>query len=65
MFLKLDERNLYHGLPRSVLLQIIMPSLILVILLHCQVLEVQLPGKKVVSAGAFWNGLRGQKLKKL
>lgn len=30
-----------------------------------QVLEVQLPGKKVVNAAAFWNGLRGQKLKKL
>ncbi|GKV47127.1 hypothetical protein SLEP1_g54050 [Rubroshorea leprosula] len=28
-----------------------------------EVLEVQLPGKKVVSAAAFWNGLRGQKLK--
>lgn len=32
---------------------------------HLQVLEVQLPGKKVVNAAAFWNGLRGQKLKKL
>ncbi|KAK7316493.1 hypothetical protein VNO77_35560 [Canavalia gladiata] len=30
-----------------------------------EVLEVQLPGRKVVSAAAFWNGLRGQKLKKL
>ncbi|PSS33576.1 Methionyl-tRNA formyltransferase [Actinidia chinensis var. chinensis] len=30
-----------------------------------EVLEVQLPGKKVVSAAAFWNGLRGQQLKKL
>lgn len=30
-----------------------------------QVLEVQLPGKKVTSAAAFWNGLRGQKLKTL
>ncbi|TKY50507.1 Methionyl-tRNA formyltransferase [Spatholobus suberectus] len=30
-----------------------------------EVLEVQLPGKKVVNAAAFWNGLRGQKLKKL
>ncbi|XP_059670950.1 uncharacterized protein LOC132316495 [Cornus florida] len=30
-----------------------------------EVLEVQLPGKKVVSAASFWNGLRGQKLKKL
>ncbi|KAK4758418.1 hypothetical protein SAY87_019719 [Trapa incisa] len=29
-----------------------------------EVLEVQLPGKKVVSAGAFWNGLRGHLLKK-
>lgn len=29
-----------------------------------QVLEVQLPGKKVVSAGAFWNGMQGKKLKK-
>ncbi|KAK9985035.1 hypothetical protein SO802_034560 [Lithocarpus litseifolius] len=26
-----------------------------------EVLEVQLPGKKVISAAAFWNGLRGQK----
>ncbi|KAD4888349.1 hypothetical protein R6Q59_033708 [Mikania micrantha] len=30
-----------------------------------EILEVQLPGKKVVNADAFWNGLRGQKLKKL
>ncbi|KAK7365222.1 hypothetical protein VNO80_14109 [Phaseolus coccineus] len=30
-----------------------------------EVLEVQLPGKKAVNAAAFWNGLRGQKLKKL
>ncbi|XP_004511271.1 uncharacterized protein [Cicer arietinum] len=30
-----------------------------------EVLEVQLPGKNVVKAAAFWNGLRGQKLKKL
>ncbi|KAJ4706962.1 putative Methionyl-tRNA formyltransferase [Melia azedarach] len=30
-----------------------------------EVLEVQLPGKKVVGAAAFWNGLRGQKLKML
>ncbi|KHG07181.1 Methionyl-tRNA formyltransferase [Gossypium arboreum] len=30
-----------------------------------EVLEVQLPGKKVTSAAAFWNGLRGQKLKTL
>ncbi|KAG8384149.1 hypothetical protein BUALT_Bualt04G0088200 [Buddleja alternifolia] len=30
-----------------------------------EVLEVQLPGKKVVNAAAFWNGLRGQKLNKL
>ncbi|KAF8026644.1 hypothetical protein BT93_F3201 [Corymbia citriodora subsp. variegata] len=30
-----------------------------------EVLEVQLPGKKVVNAAAFWNGLRGQTLKKL
>ncbi|XP_022862601.1 uncharacterized protein LOC111382795 isoform X2 [Olea europaea var. sylvestris] len=30
-----------------------------------EVLEIQLPGKKVVNATAFWNGLRGQKLKKL
>ncbi|KAJ0098780.1 hypothetical protein Patl1_21338 [Pistacia atlantica] len=28
-----------------------------------EVLEVQLPGKKVVNAAAFWNGLRGRKLK--
>ncbi|KAL3813303.1 hypothetical protein ACJIZ3_014571 [Penstemon smallii] len=28
-----------------------------------EVLEVQLPGKKVVNAASFWNGLRGQKLK--
>ncbi|KAI6691127.1 hypothetical protein NL676_027955 [Syzygium grande] len=30
-----------------------------------EVLEVQLPGKKVVNAAAFWNGLRGQTLKRL
>ncbi|XP_052197872.1 uncharacterized protein LOC127804858 isoform X2 [Diospyros lotus] len=30
-----------------------------------EVLEVQLPGKKVVNAAAFWNGLRGQQLKKI
>ncbi|CAN8238473.1 unnamed protein product [Cochlearia groenlandica] len=30
-----------------------------------EVMEVQLPGKKVIDAAAFWNGLRGQKLKKL
>nr|XP_043616718.1 methionyl-tRNA formyltransferase [Erigeron canadensis] len=30
-----------------------------------EVLELQLPGKKVVNAAAFWNGLRGQKLMKL
>ncbi|GMI85537.1 pigment defective 194 [Hibiscus trionum] len=30
-----------------------------------EVLEVQLPGKKVTSAASFWNGLRGQKLKTL
>jgi len=30
-----------------------------------QVLEVHLPGKKAINAAAFWNGLRGQKLKKL
>ncbi|KAL7131743.1 hypothetical protein ABFS83_12G024800 [Erythranthe nasuta] len=30
-----------------------------------EVLELQLPGKKVVNAASFWNGLRGQKLKKL
>lgn len=30
-----------------------------------EVLEVQLPGKKVTTAAAFWNGLRGQKLKTL
>lgn len=30
-----------------------------------EVLEVQLPGKKVVNAASFWNGLRGQQLKKL
>lgn len=28
-----------------------------------EVLELQLPGKKVVTATAFWNGLRGKKLK--
>ncbi|KAI5684349.1 hypothetical protein M9H77_05577 [Catharanthus roseus] len=28
-----------------------------------EVLEVQLPGKKVVNAAAFWNGLRGQNVK--
>ncbi|KAI3431953.1 uncharacterized protein J3R85_007836 [Psidium guajava] len=30
-----------------------------------EVLEVQLPGKKVINAAAFWNGLRGQTLKRL
>ncbi|XP_031093989.1 uncharacterized protein LOC115998538 [Ipomoea triloba] len=30
-----------------------------------EVLEVQLPGKKAVNATAFWNGLRGQRLKKV
>lgn len=30
-----------------------------------EVLEIQLPGKKVMSAAAFWNGVRGQKLKTL
>ncbi|XAR71397.1 Methionyl-tRNA formyltransferase [Bertholletia excelsa] len=41
------------------------------LVIHCgnstvlEVLEVQLPGKKVVNAAAFWNGLRGQRLKKL
>ncbi|KAJ4829760.1 hypothetical protein Tsubulata_027865 [Turnera subulata] len=30
-----------------------------------EILELQLPGKKVVSGASFWNGLRGQKLKKL
>ncbi|KAF4377424.1 hypothetical protein G4B88_026377 [Cannabis sativa] len=30
-----------------------------------EVLEVQLPGKKVVNAASFWNGLRGKKLKTL
>ncbi|KAK3426183.1 hypothetical protein EUGRSUZ_F02693 [Eucalyptus grandis] len=30
-----------------------------------EVLEVQLPGKKVVDAAAFWNGLRGQTLMKV
>ncbi|XP_075640027.1 uncharacterized protein LOC142611777 isoform X3 [Castanea sativa] len=35
------------------------------LVLHNKVLEVQLPGKKVISAAAFWNGLRGQKVKKL
>jgi len=30
-----------------------------------QVLEVQLAGKKAINAAAFWNGLRGQKLKKI
>ncbi|XP_008457093.1 uncharacterized protein LOC103496854 isoform X3 [Cucumis melo] len=29
-----------------------------------EVLEVQLPGKKVVNASAFWNGMQGKKLKK-
>ncbi|KAK9700237.1 hypothetical protein RND81_08G225700 [Saponaria officinalis] len=29
-----------------------------------EVLEVQLPGKKVVNATAFWNGLRGLKVKR-
>nr|AKF43275.1 protein pigment defective 194 [Francoa sonchifolia] len=30
-----------------------------------EVLEVQLPGKKAVNATSFWNGLGGQKLKKI
>ncbi|MQL78922.1 hypothetical protein Taro_011349 [Colocasia esculenta] len=30
-----------------------------------EVLEIQLPGKKVMAVNDFWNGLRGQKLKKL
>lgn len=30
-----------------------------------EVLEVQLPGKKMVNASAFWNGLRGKKLKRI
>lgn len=30
-----------------------------------EVLEVQLPGKKVATATAFWNGLRGKRLKTL
>lgn len=30
-----------------------------------EVLELQLPGKKVMNARDFWNGLRGQKLMKL
>ncbi|ONK68174.1 uncharacterized protein A4U43_C05F8400 [Asparagus officinalis] len=30
-----------------------------------EVLELQLPGKKVMTARDFWNGLRGQKLQKL
>lgn len=30
-----------------------------------EVLEIQLPGKRVVNAAGFWNGLRGQKLKKV
>jgi hypothetical protein len=29
-----------------------------------QVLEIQLPGKRVMNAAAFWNGLRGQQLKR-
>jgi len=29
-----------------------------------EVLELQLPGKKVTTARDFWNGLRGQKLLK-
>jgi len=29
-----------------------------------EVLELQLPGKKVTTARDFWNGLRGQKLSK-
>ncbi|OEL16984.1 Methionyl-tRNA formyltransferase [Dichanthelium oligosanthes] len=32
--------------------------------LHNKVLELQLPGKKVMTARDFWNGLRGQKLLK-
>ncbi|XP_020105896.1 uncharacterized protein LOC109722301 isoform X4 [Ananas comosus] len=30
-----------------------------------EVLELQLPGKKVMTARDFWNGLRGQKLRKI
>ncbi|PIA63737.1 hypothetical protein AQUCO_00201228v1 [Aquilegia coerulea] len=30
-----------------------------------EVLEILLPGKKIMTATAFWNGLRGRKLKKL
>ncbi|KAJ4830080.1 hypothetical protein Tsubulata_027411 [Turnera subulata] len=30
-----------------------------------EILELQLPGKKVVIGASFWNGLRGQKLKEL
>ncbi|KAG5623688.1 hypothetical protein H5410_008906 [Solanum commersonii] len=30
-----------------------------------EVLEIQLPGKRAVNAASFWNGLRGQMLKKL
>ncbi|KAG1347064.1 putative Methionyl-tRNA formyltransferase [Cocos nucifera] len=33
-------------------------------LIHNKVLELQLPGKKVMRARDFWNGLRGQKLMK-
>lgn len=29
-----------------------------------EVLEIQLPGKRVMNAAAFWNGLRGQQLKR-
>lgn len=29
-----------------------------------EVLEIQLPGKKVMNAAAFWNGLRGQQLQR-
>ncbi|KAG0455124.1 hypothetical protein HPP92_024130 [Vanilla planifolia] len=29
-----------------------------------EVLEIQLPGKKVIDSASFWNGLRGQKLMK-
>ncbi|XP_051141512.1 uncharacterized protein LOC127258628 [Andrographis paniculata] len=32
---------------------------------YLEVLEVQLPGKKVVDAAAFWNGLRGRRLSKV
>lgn len=47
------------------IIQLLAAIIIIDALIVFQVLEVQLPGKKVVNASAFWNGLRGQKLKRI